>query len=84
MSAILKANPDMGLEQWLLVTLAAGIGGSMISFGSAAGVAVMGKLRGIYTFSSHMKYSWAVIAGYIVSMIVWYIQFEVLGLYFVK
>ncbi len=84
MSAILKANPDMGPEQWLLVTLAAGIGGSMISFGSAAGVAVMGKLRGIYTFAAHMKFAWTVVAGYIVSMIVWYVQFEVLGWYFVK
>ncbi len=81
MSAILKANPEMGLDQWLLVTLAAGIGGSMISFGSAAGVAVMGKLRGIYTFGSHMKYAWMIAIGYIVSMIVWYIQFEILGLY---
>ncbi len=82
MSAILKANPVMGLDQWLLVTLAAGIGGSLISFGSAAGVGVMGRLRGIYTFGSHMKYAWMILVGYIVSMIVWYIQFEVLGLYF--
>jgi Na+/H+ antiporter NhaD/arsenite permease-like protein len=81
MSAILKANPQMGLDQWLLVTLAAGIGGSMISFGSAAGVAVMGKLRGIYTFSAHMKYAWTIVVGYIISMIVWYIQFEMLGWY---
>jgi Na+/H+ antiporter NhaD/arsenite permease-like protein len=81
MSAILKANPEMGLDQWLLVTLTAGIGGSMISFGSAAGVGVMGRLKGIYTFSSHMKYAWTVLAGYIVSLIVWYIQFELMGLY---
>ena len=81
MSAILKADPQMGLDQWLLVTLAAGIGGSMISFGSAAGVAVMGKLRGIYTFAAHMKFAWTIVVGYIISMIVWYIQFEVLGFY---
>jgi Na+/H+ antiporter NhaD/arsenite permease-like protein len=81
MSAVLKANPAMGLDQWLLVTMTAGIGGSMISFGSAAGVGVMGKLRGIYTFGSHMKFAWTVMVGYIVSLIVWYIQFEILGLY---
>jgi len=81
MSAVLKANPDMGMDQWLLVTLTAGIGGSMISFGSAAGVGVMGKLRGIYTFGSHMKYAWTVLVGYIVSLIIWYVQFEVMGLY---
>ena len=81
MSAVLKANPEMGLDQWMLVTLAAGIGGSMISFGSAAGVGVMGKLRGIYTFGAHMKYSWTILIGYICSMAVWYIQYEVLGFY---
>ena len=81
MSAILKANPTMGVDQWLLVTLSAGIGGSMISFGSAAGVGVMGRLRGIYTFSSHMKYAWTILVGYIVSMVIWYVQFQVLGLY---
>jgi Na+/H+ antiporter NhaD/arsenite permease-like protein len=81
MSAILKADPPMGLDQWLLVTLTAGIGGSLISFGSAAGVGVMGRLRGIYTFGAHMKYAWTVLAGYILSIVLWYIQFEILGLY---
>lgn len=79
MAAILKANPVMGLDQWLLVTLAAGIGGSMISFGSASGVGVMGRLRGIYTFSSHMKFAWTIVVGYVASMMVWYVQFQVLG-----
>ena len=80
MSAILKANPDMGLDQWMLVTLTAGVGGSLISFGSAAGVGVMGKLHGIYTFGSHMKYAWTILIGYIVSCSVWYLQYEVLGI----
>jgi Na+/H+ antiporter NhaD/arsenite permease-like protein len=81
MSAVLKANPEMGLDQWMLVTLTAGIGGSLISFGSAAGVGVMGRLRGIYTFGSHMKYAWMILVGYIVSMIIWYVQFQILGIY---
>ncbi|CAD7288487.1 sodium:proton antiporter NhaD [Campylobacter suis] len=81
MSAVLKSNPQMNLDQWLLVTLTAGIGGSMISFGSAAGVGVMGKLKGIYTFGAHMSQAWKVVAGYILSIVVWYIQFEILGLY---
>lgn len=80
MSAVLKANPDMGLDQWMLVTLTAGVGGSLISFGSAAGVGVMGKLHGIYTFGSHMKYAWAILVGYIISVSVWYLQYEVLGI----
>jgi len=81
MSAILKANPEMGTDQWLLVTLTAGIGGSLISFGSAAGVGVMGRLRGIYTFGSHIKLAWTVLAGYALAMVLWYIQFEIMGLY---
>ena len=78
MSAVLKANPTMGLDQWMLVTLTAGVGGSMISFGSAAGVGVMGKLPGIYTFGAHMKYAWTIVIGYFVSIGIWYIQYEVL------
>ena len=81
MSAVLKANPDMGVDaqsQWMLVTMTAGVGGSLISFGSAAGVGVMGKMHGIYTFASHMKYAWTVLVGYIVSIAVWYVQFEIL------
>jgi len=81
MAAILKANPPMGIDQWMLVTLTAGIGGSLISFGSAAGVGVMGRMKGIYTFGNHMKFVWTILLGYIVSCIVWYYQFEVLGLY---
>ena len=81
MSAILKADPSMGADEWMLVTLTAGIGGSLISFGSAAGVGVMGKMKGIYTFSSHLKYAWTILAGYALSIAIWYFQFEILGLY---
>ncbi len=81
MSAVLKSNPDIPLAQWMLVTLTAGIGGSLISFGSAAGVGVMGKMRGVYTFGSHMKLAWTILVGYILSLIIWYVQFEMLHLY---
>ena len=80
MSAVLKASPTMGLDQWMLVTLTAGVGGSMISFGSAAGVGVMGKLPGVYTFGAHMKYSWMIVIGYFVSIGVWYLQYQILGI----
>ncbi len=79
MSAVLKANPTIDQAQWMLVTLTAGIGGSLIAFGSAAGVGVMGKLHGIYTFASHMKLAWTVLVGYFVSLAVWYVQFIILG-----
>jgi len=81
MSAILKASPDMGHDQWMLVTMTAGIGGSLISFGSAAGVGVMGKMKGIYTFTSHMKLAWTILVGYAVSVSIWYVQFEILKIY---
>jgi Na+/H+ antiporter NhaD/arsenite permease-like protein len=80
MSAVLKASPEMGLDQWMLVTLTAGVGGSLISFGSAAGVGVMGKLPGIYTFGAHMKYAWTILIGYIVSIAIWYVQYQMLGI----
>jgi Na+/H+ antiporter NhaD/arsenite permease-like protein len=50
------------------VTLTAGVGGSMLSIGSAAGVAVMGQARGIYTFFGHLKWSWAILLGYVASI----------------
>lgn len=81
MYAVLKANPALDHAQWMLVTLTVGIGGSIISFGSAAGVGVMGKLSGIYTFSSHMRHAWAVLAGFVVSLAVWYLQFELMNFY---
>ena len=68
MFAVLAMLPDMNLGQWLLVTLTAGVGGSMLSVGSAAGVAVMGQARGVYTFMSHLKWSWAIMLGYAASI----------------
>lgn len=79
--AVLKANPAISVDQWLLVALTAGCGGSMIAFGSAAGVGVMGKMRGIYTFEAHMKYAWIVVIGFLTSVGIWYLQFEILGIY---
>ena len=64
MFAVLTMQPDMSLGQWLLVTLTAGVGGSMLSIGSAAGVALMGQSKGHYTFVSHFKWIWAIALGY--------------------
>lgn len=64
MFAVLTMHPDMSLGQWLLVTLTAGIGGSMLSIGSAAGVALMGQSKGRYTFFGHLKWTWAIFLGY--------------------
>ena len=66
--AVLTAHPSMDMGQWLLITLTAGVGGSLLSIGSAAGVALMGQARGIYTFFAHLKWSWAILLGYAASV----------------
>ena len=70
MFAVLTMTPDMSLGQWLLVTLTAGVGGSLLSIGSAAGVALMGQSKGYYTFVSHLKWIWAIALGYAASILV--------------
>jgi Na+/H+ antiporter NhaD/arsenite permease-like protein len=64
MFAVLSMEPALSRGEWLLVTLTAGVGGSLLSFGSAAGVALMGQARGTYTFLAHLRWSWAVALGY--------------------
>ncbi|MEJ1355356.1 MAG: sodium:proton antiporter NhaD [Candidatus Sedimenticola sp. (ex Thyasira tokunagai)] len=68
MFAVLAMMPEMSQGQWLLVTLTAGVGGSLLSIGSAAGVAVMGQARGIYTFFGHLRWTWAIALGYAASI----------------
>jgi len=64
MFAVLTMRPEMPEVQWLLVTLTAGVGGSLLSIGSAAGVALMGQARGSYTFFSHLKWTPVIALGY--------------------
>ncbi|MDP1773476.1 MAG: sodium:proton antiporter NhaD [Methylobacter sp.] len=73
MFAVLNMNLDMDLYQWLLVTLTAGVGGSLLSVGSAAGVALMGQSDHKYTFFSHLKWTPAIAGGYIGSIVVHYL-----------
>ncbi|MCP4429786.1 MAG: sodium:proton antiporter, partial [Gammaproteobacteria bacterium] len=70
MFAVLTMLPDMSQGQWLLVTLTAGVGGSMLSIGSAAGVALMGQARGMYTFFGHLKWTPVIALGYFASILV--------------
>ena len=68
MFAVLTMMPDMSIGQWLLVTLTAGVGGSLLSIGSAAGVALMGQARGVYTFFGHLKWTPVIALGYVASI----------------
>ena len=70
MYAVLTMQPDMTLGQWLLITLTTGVGGSLLSIGSAAGVALMGQARGVYTFMAHLRWTPAVAAGYAAAILV--------------
>jgi Na+/H+ antiporter NhaD/arsenite permease-like protein len=70
MFAVITMQPDMSLGQWLLITLTAGVGGSLLSIGSAAGVALMGQAHGIYTFAAHLRWAWAIALGYAASILV--------------
>lgn len=68
MVGVLEMNPSMDIKQWLLVTLTAGVGGSLLSIGSAAGVALMGQARQQYTFFRHLRWTPVIALGYILSI----------------
>ncbi|MFT5316885.1 MAG: Na+/H+ antiporter NhaD/arsenite permease-like protein, partial [Chlamydiales bacterium] len=72
MYSVLKIDPAMGLDQWLLITLTAGVGGSLLSIGSAAGVAVMGVNTKEYTFLAHLKWTPVIFLGYVASITCWW------------
>ncbi len=73
MFAVLTMLPDMSQGQWLLVTLTAGVGGSLLSIGSAAGVALMGQARGMYTFGGHLRWTPVIALGYAASIVTHFI-----------
>ncbi|MEN9756623.1 MAG: hypothetical protein RL755_810 [Pseudomonadota bacterium] len=79
MLAVLTMAPDISQGQWLLVTLTAGVGGSLLAVGSAAGVGLMGQAKGIYTFTSHLKWTPVIALGYAASI---FLHFAMNGRYF--
>lgn len=81
MFAVLEMNPVISHGHWLLVTLAAGVGGSLLSVGSAAGVALMGAARGHYTFMSHLRWMPVIFLGYVASMLVHLWLGNILGVF---
>ena len=79
MLAVLTMMPDISQGQWLLVTLTAGVGGSLLAVGSAAGVGLMGQAKGIYTFTNHLKWMPVIALGYVGSIVA---HFLINGRYF--
>jgi Na+/H+ antiporter NhaD/arsenite permease-like protein len=72
------SNPQLTSSQWALNALMVGIGGSLTVIGSAAGVMVM-SIDKNYSFGTHLKFLPAILTNFLVSLGVWYVQFEILG-----
>ena len=62
---------------WQLLAYCAGVGGSMLIIGSAAGVVVMGLEK--ISFGWYMKHiTWIAFVGYFIGILAYYVQREVL------
>ena len=79
MYAVLTMQPAITEGQWLLVTLTAGVGGSLLAIGSAAGVGLLGQTKGIYSFGAHIKWAPVIALGYAGSILA---HFWINGQYF--
>jgi Na+/H+ antiporter NhaD/arsenite permease-like protein len=79
MLAVLTMHPDISQGQWLLVTLTAGVGGSLLAVGSAAGVGLMGQAKEAYTFTTHLKWTPVIALGFAGSIVA---HFLINGRYF--
>lgn len=62
-AALLKANPILSTSEWLALTYAVGVGGSLLVIGSASGIIAMSKVKEM-TFISYMRYIPALFAAY--------------------
>jgi Na+/H+ antiporter NhaD/arsenite permease-like protein len=70
-AALLKAGLPMGLADWMGLTYAVGVGGSLMVIGSAAGVVAMSKVKGL-TFGAYLKYSFWLFLAYTLGYIAVY------------
>ncbi|MDO6461039.1 sodium:proton antiporter NhaD [Granulosicoccaceae sp. 1_MG-2023] len=64
-AALLKADPTLSLADWLSLTYAVGVGGSLLIIGSAAGIVAMSKVEAV-TFGSYLRYGAYLLAAYTV------------------
>ncbi len=55
-AALLKADPSLTTPEWLGLTYAVGVGGSLLAIGSAAGILAMSKIDEL-TFVSYLRYA---------------------------
>lgn len=62
-AAVLKADVSMNDAEWLALTYAAGVGGSLLVIGSAAGVIALSKVREV-SFMSYLRFFPALLLAY--------------------
>ncbi|MFS1701601.1 sodium:proton antiporter NhaD [Alteromonas sp. AMM-1] len=64
-AALLKADITMTVSEWMLLTYAVGVGGSLLVIGSAAGIVAMSKVQGL-SFARYGKYFLLLLIAYTV------------------
>jgi Na+/H+ antiporter NhaD/arsenite permease-like protein len=62
-AALLKSDVTMTAAEWLSLTYAVGVGGSLLIIGSAAGIVAMSKVDEL-TFGSYMRFIVALLLAY--------------------
>ncbi len=62
-AALLKADPMMSPGEWMTVTYAVGVGGSLLIIGSASGIVCMSKVPGL-TVAAYARYLPVVLTAY--------------------
>ncbi|MCG7198402.1 sodium:proton antiporter NhaD [Marinobacter pelagius] len=62
-AALLKSGIEMTRGEWMGLTYAVGVGGSLLIIGSAAGIVAMSKIAGL-TFGAYMRYLAHLLAAY--------------------
>lgn len=62
-AALLKSGINMSPGEWMGLTYAVGVGGSLLVIGSAAGIVAMSKIEGL-TFGAYLKYALHLLAAY--------------------
>jgi Na+/H+ antiporter NhaD/arsenite permease-like protein len=71
-AALLKSDLILSTHEWLALTFSVGVGGSLLSIGSAAGVIAMCKLKQV-TFLSYLKYSFAIFIAFVAGLVALYV-----------
>lgn len=62
-AALLKSDISMASDQWIVLTYAVGVGGSLLVIGSAAGIVAMSKVQGL-TFATYLKFIGQLLTAY--------------------